>query len=112
MTTDGPKTEAEAAEAAATRRRWINLAEIVAVAGLLISGLALWNNYRERAGDESDKAAARSQAQAQARVKIRPRDDPVSLAARVLEEEHRLYPIALEEYCRALRGADEDGHDA
>lgn len=49
---------------------------------------------------------------AQARVKIRQRDDPESLAARVLEEEHRLYPIALEEYCRALRGAEEDGHDA
>ena len=40
---------------------------------------------------------------AQAKVRIRPRDDPESLAARVLEEEHRLYPIALEEYCRALR---------
>ncbi len=44
---------------------------------------------------------------AQARVKILPRDDPDSLAARVLEEEHRLYPIALEEYCRALRESDE-----
>ena len=41
---------------------------------------------------------------AQAKVKILPRDDPESLAARVLEEEHLLYPIALEEYCRALRG--------
>lgn len=40
---------------------------------------------------------------AQAKVKILPRDDPDSLAARVLAEEHRLYPIALEEYCRALR---------
>jgi phosphoribosylglycinamide formyltransferase-1 len=40
---------------------------------------------------------------AQARVKILPRDDPDSLAARVLEEEHRLYPLALDEYCRALR---------
>lgn len=40
---------------------------------------------------------------AQARVRIQPRDDAESLAARVLEEEHRLYPIALEEYCRALR---------
>jgi hypothetical protein len=59
-----------AAEAAATRRRWINLAEIVAVVGLLISGMALWNSYRERAGEESDKASARSQAQAQARTLI------------------------------------------
>jgi formyltetrahydrofolate-dependent phosphoribosylglycinamide formyltransferase len=40
---------------------------------------------------------------AQARVKILPRDDADSLAARVLEEEHLLYPLALEEYCRTLR---------
>jgi phosphoribosylglycinamide formyltransferase-1 len=40
---------------------------------------------------------------AQARVKILARDDPESLAQRVLEEEHRLYPLALEEYCRAVR---------
>ncbi|HYI49394.1 MAG TPA: phosphoribosylglycinamide formyltransferase [Allosphingosinicella sp.] len=42
---------------------------------------------------------------ASARVKILPRDDAESLAARVLEEEHLLYPLALEEYCRALRQA-------
>ncbi len=40
---------------------------------------------------------------AQAQVKILPRDDPESLAKRVLAEEHRLYPLALEEYCRAVR---------
>ena len=38
----------------------------------------------------------------QAKVRILPRDDSESLAARVLEEEHRLYPIVLEQYCRAL----------
>lgn len=27
------------------RRRWINIGEIVAVAGLLVSGLALWNSW-------------------------------------------------------------------
>jgi phosphoribosylglycinamide formyltransferase 1 len=43
---------------------------------------------------------------AQAKVKILPRDDAESLAARVLEEEHRLYPLALEEYCRALRSQE------
>jgi formyltetrahydrofolate-dependent phosphoribosylglycinamide formyltransferase len=48
---------------------------------------------------------------AQAKVKILPRDDAGSLAARVLEEEHRLYPIALEDYCRALRQAGETGDD-
>jgi phosphoribosylglycinamide formyltransferase-1 len=49
---------------------------------------------------------------AQARVKILPRDDADSLAARVLEEEHRLYPIALDEYCRALREETESTDDA
>jgi phosphoribosylglycinamide formyltransferase 1 len=43
---------------------------------------------------------------AQAQVKIRPRDTAETLAERVLEEEHRLYPIALEEYCKALRQAE------
>ena len=41
---------------------------------------------------------------AQAKVRILPRDDPESLAARVLEEEHRLYPIALDEYCPGACG--------
>jgi phosphoribosylglycinamide formyltransferase 1 len=45
---------------------------------------------------------------AQAKVRILPRDDSESLAARVLEEEHRLYPIALEEYCRALREQEDE----
>ena len=50
---------------------------------------------------------------AQARVKILPRDDAESLAARVLEQEHLLYPIALDEYCRALREDEsEEEHDA
>jgi formyltetrahydrofolate-dependent phosphoribosylglycinamide formyltransferase len=40
---------------------------------------------------------------AQAKVRILPRDDAESLAERVLAEEHRLYPLALEEYCRAVR---------
>ena len=49
---------------------------------------------------------------AQARVKILPRDDADSLAARVLEEEHRLYPIALDEYCAALRAETVSTDDA
>ena len=40
---------------------------------------------------------------AQARVRILPRDDPDSLGARVLEAEHMIYPLALEDYARALR---------
>jgi formyltetrahydrofolate-dependent phosphoribosylglycinamide formyltransferase len=39
---------------------------------------------------------------AQAPVRILPRDDPESLAARVLEAEHQLYPRALDDFCRNL----------
>ncbi|HEV7660344.1 MAG TPA: phosphoribosylglycinamide formyltransferase [Allosphingosinicella sp.] len=46
---------------------------------------------------------------AQAEVKILPRDDSDSLAARVLAKEHLLYPLALEEYCRALRESEGGG---
>ena len=40
---------------------------------------------------------------AQAKVKIRGRDTPETLAERVLEEEHKLYPQALDMFCRQLR---------
>ncbi len=46
---------------------------------------------------------------AQARVRILPRDDAESLGARVLEAEHAVYPLALEEYARSLRAGPADG---
>ncbi|HEX8643460.1 MAG TPA: phosphoribosylglycinamide formyltransferase [Allosphingosinicella sp.] len=42
---------------------------------------------------------------AQARLRVRPKETPEALERRVLEEEHRLYPAALEEYCRAILSA-------
>ena len=42
---------------------------------------------------------------AQAQVRILPRDDADSLAERVLEAEHAIYPMALEDYARGLRDA-------
>lgn len=42
---------------------------------------------------------------AQARIRIRPQETPEALEKRVLEEEHRLYPQALEDYCRAILSA-------
>jgi len=57
-----PETAAERAEAkaeaAATRRRWLTLAEVVAIAGVIIAGLTLWNNWQ---GREADQAARRAQ---------------------------------------------------
>lgn len=42
---------------------------------------------------------------AQARVPILPGDTPETLAARVLVEEHRIYPLALAEMARSLQRA-------
>jgi formyltetrahydrofolate-dependent phosphoribosylglycinamide formyltransferase len=44
---------------------------------------------------------------AQAKVRIRERDTPESLAERVLAEEHKLYPVALDAFCREIRGHGE-----
>ncbi|HEY6518277.1 MAG TPA: phosphoribosylglycinamide formyltransferase [Roseiarcus sp.] len=44
---------------------------------------------------------------AQARVSVLPRDDVAALAARVLKEEHRIYPQALAELAHSLRAAAE-----
>jgi formyltetrahydrofolate-dependent phosphoribosylglycinamide formyltransferase len=38
----------------------------------------------------------------QARVPVLPDDDELALAARVLKEEHKLYPRCLAEFCRSL----------
>ena len=44
---------------------------------------------------------------AQARAPVLPGDDVAALAARVLKEEHRIYPQALDRLARSLRGAAE-----
>lgn len=49
------KTEAQAVEAAAIRRRWINLGELLAVVAVLISGLTLWLNWSERSETQQAK---------------------------------------------------------
>jgi len=54
----------ESKDQAATRRRWITLAELVAVAGVLIGALTLWSGWSER---REDRAAAQAAAAATAR---------------------------------------------
>lgn len=59
-------TEAVAkAEAAATRRRWINLGEFVAVAGLLIGGASLWLSWQDRRDAATDREVAKLEAKAE-----------------------------------------------
>ena len=56
------QAEARVAEAAATRRRWITLGEVLAVLAVIISGLTLWNNWSERGASEAAKHADEKQA--------------------------------------------------
>ena len=51
------KAEARAAEAAAIRRRWITLGEVLAVVAVVISALTLWNNWSERSDSDAVKQA-------------------------------------------------------
>ena len=46
----------ETADQAQTRRRWITLAEVVAVAGVIIAALTLYNSWQERRDAAADKA--------------------------------------------------------
>jgi len=66
-------TEAVAkAEAAATRRRWINLGEFIAVAGLIIALLGLYLNWADRRADTAEKQVATARAEREgARFDIR-----------------------------------------
>lgn len=51
--------------------RWLTLAEIVAVAALVITGLSFWDNHRERVREDRERAAAASERQAEARAAAR-----------------------------------------
>jgi hypothetical protein len=51
--------------------RWLTLAEIVAVAALVITGLSFWDSHRERVREDRDRAAAASERQAQAQAAAR-----------------------------------------
>jgi len=64
------ESPAQAAEAAAIRRRWITLGEILAVIAVLISGLTLWNAYSERNATEAERAAEKKQEQARSQALV------------------------------------------
>ena len=52
----GTGGSSETPDQAQTRRRWITLAEVVAVAGVIIAALTLYNNWQERRDAAADKA--------------------------------------------------------
>ena len=65
-------TPAERAEAAKTRRRWVSLAEVVALAGLLIGALSLYTTWSDHRSDERARVQAEaSVAQERGRFELR-----------------------------------------
>lgn len=60
------RAELRAAEAAATRRRWVTLAEVLAVLAVLISALTLWNSWSERSDSKAVKTAEAERASTRA----------------------------------------------
>lgn len=67
---DDKITKAEKAEAAAVRRRWITLGEILAVAAVVISALTFWNAYSERRSNEIERESEERSATVKARTLI------------------------------------------
>ncbi|MDO9487101.1 MAG: hypothetical protein Q7J32_01915 [Sphingomonadaceae bacterium] len=67
---DDNMTKAEKAEAAAVRRRWITLGELLAVAAVIISGLTFWNSYSERRSNEVERQSDERSAEVRARTLI------------------------------------------
>ncbi|WP_165189110.1 hypothetical protein [Caulobacter soli] len=51
--------------------RWLTLAEIVAVAALVITGLSFWDSHRERIREDRDRAAATAEKQAEAQAQAK-----------------------------------------
>lgn len=64
---ENKQTKAEAAEAAAVRRRWITLGEVLGVAAVVISALTFWNSYSERRNAEVERASEERSAEVKAR---------------------------------------------
>ncbi len=61
----------ETPDQARTRRRWITLAELVAVMGVVVAALGFWNSWSERRDERADKvAAAATEARGKARIDL------------------------------------------
>ncbi|MDF0542333.1 hypothetical protein PX699_08260 [Sphingobium sp. H39-3-25] len=64
------RAEARAAEAAAIRRRWITLGEVLAVVAVVISGLTLWNSWTDRRETAAREAAEKLHASDKAAILV------------------------------------------
>lgn len=98
------QVEARAAEAAAIRRRWITLGELLAVIAIIISALTLWNSWRERSDSAATKTADAQRASTRAATLVLIAADageralvlkPVS-AEQSVQSQTILFPTALD----------------
>lgn len=110
---DAPETpkeavkEERAAEAAAIRRRWITLGEVLAVLAVGISGLTLYLNWSDKQDERADKIAERAaesrKASSRAAVLVlnadSVKDDRIAIKAtdpdQVIQSQSILFPRAL-----------------
>jgi hypothetical protein len=84
------QTPEEKREAAAIRRRWVTLGEVVAVLAVLISAATLWNSYQERKSSEAERAAAaqkETRAETALVLRARPEADGKRLALEPVDSE-------------------------
>jgi hypothetical protein len=91
------KEERRAAEAAAIRRRWITLGELLAVVAVVISGLTLYLNWSDRSESAAEKAQERAGAERRAAT--------LTLAATVADKGGRLdlRPVAVDQVVQSQR---------
>ena len=78
-----PESAADRAEARATRRRWITIGELVAIAGLVIAGLSFyesWSDRRDTIAERQVEKAAETQKAARVTLTARPEDGGKRLA--------------------------------
>ena len=99
----------ETAEERRIRRRWITFGEVLAVIGVIISALALWNSYVERRGDEAARNAEKAEKGAVSRIlllkatgggrslTLEPRDPEQTIRSQTI-----LFPSPLETKVEAL----------
>ena len=82
----------ETVEEKARRRRWLNLAELVAVAGVLIAALGLYLNWSDRRDAAAERAAG-AVAGARLELSAAPADDGKTL--RLTDAKHELTDVTL-----------------
>lgn len=87
--TEKPQTDAQ------IRRRWINLGEFVAVAGLLISALALWNSWRGGDGEAETKVIQQDAKPVPLALRGQVEDDGKRLVLAPVESGHALDSLQL-----------------